>query len=96
MLKKLYDINSSITLVRMDLKKIEDFNLEYRLYEIACSGMKKKYAIAVLSEPDESFAVIGDELAFSQRLYVDLMRGNVTPCTLKDVVEDLTKKEYLY
>ena len=96
MLKKLYEIESSITLIRMDIKKTENFNLEYRLYEIACSRMRKRYAIAVILEDGEAFELASEELRFAQRLYADIMNGEVTPCTLKDVVEDSLKEEYLY
>lgn len=64
--------------------------LHYRLYRI-CSTDQPSYCITVryLSDrADCTFFARSDHLA--REIYRKIVNGKVTPCTLNDVVQDLT------
>jgi hypothetical protein len=62
-------------------------NLKFRLLKTKRASIPEYYIHVRLGDEQE-MAYVGAEREFAISLYNEIVRGQVTPCTLHDVVED--------
>lgn len=55
-----------------------------------------EYAIRVTLKDQSDEITAGGDLAFAMDCYRSIVRGSVTPCTLADVMEDLTRQAGIF
>ena len=59
----------------------------YRLY--ACRFCTVLYVVEVIYDGERSAAYLGEDPDLCAEMFAALVRGEVTACTLRDVVEDI-------
>ena len=62
-------------------------------YRLLCCALVEAHYFAEIALGDERAAVYLGTGERARALYTVLVRGSVTPCTLRDVVEDLQKTD---
>ena len=64
--------------------------IRYRLYRITGTGLNQ-YQIQVKYRDEKAYATFcAESLQHADQIYRKIVDGKVTPCTLNDVVQDLT------
>lgn len=94
MTKNVNDGRNYIRLIKDEERVLEDLSIKYGFYEIGICGMKRQYAIVVITDTDECLACVGDNREAALFLCEAVISGGVTPCTLHDIVSDKQKEEY--
>ena len=74
-------------LIKEERIVFERYEVYYRLFGADCT-----YLIEVTLGCESAFLPAGESLVNAAGLYEKLVKGTVTPCTAKDVWEDLKEK----
>lgn len=66
---------------------------EYRLY---ADGAEREYVFYLRFGKVRRTLALGTDLAYALDFYQSMVRGKVTPCTLGDILEDLSEDEFYF
>ena len=66
---------------------VGDIKIEARLLE-RCVGLQKQYMIELCQADECTVQALGSDFAQARGLFLDVVFGGVTACTLQDVIED--------
>ncbi len=81
------ETEAKITVLAEERKMIAAHTAIYRFY--ACRISDVLYVAEVIYGGERSAAYLGEDPAFCEEVFTALVRGEVTPCTLRDIVEDI-------
>ncbi len=96
---KLFDFTKnnecrSIIQIKGDIRSVQGEDVYYRLYEVR-KGAIKSYAINICCGPESEICSFGTDRAAVFAIYRKIVRGAVTPTTLKEIAEDyFAEKRY--
>lgn len=74
------------TLIKEDVQTIIGKQVFYRLYEYHGADLRYEMEIELTGEREN--ASLGSDLTRATDIYKALFLGEVTPCTLKNIIED--------
>ena len=94
MTQKFNDAEGYIRLIKSEERCFDEITATYRFYEVCVPDMRAQYAIAISTEDEECFAVLGDRREDAYLFCDEIISGGVMPCTLHDIVSDRQKEEY--
>ena len=77
----------SIIQIKGDVNSVLGEDVYYRLYEVR-RGAIKTYAINICCGPESEICSFGSDRAAVFAIYRKIVRGAVTPSTLKEIAED--------
>ena len=66
----------------------EDFEAEYTFYQISSDSGKKYFAIEIVLSNEASLIALGSDEKEAQSFYLELVKGEVTPCELTEILAD--------
>lgn len=72
--------------IKEDEQRVLDKRVIYRLYEYR--GTVPLYEMEIATSEERERAVLGNDFARAADIYSALFRGEVTPCTLNNIIDD--------
>ena len=78
---------------KMTLIEKTEGKISYRLYSLASESGNVYYALEASTKECGELAVIGSDLGSAVVLYERVVRGEVSPVTLLDIVHDASESE---
>lgn len=68
---------------------VGDVRVEARLLAKS-AGLQQQYSIELVQSDERTLCEVGCDLMHARTLFLDVVFGGVTVCTLQDVIEDRT------
>ena len=79
--------SSVLKLIRECERRVANARTEYRLCILRFAGVQ--YFVEICRHKERAGAYLGEDAACAYSLFERLVQGTVTPCTLRDIVEDI-------
>lgn len=75
-------------LIMQSTARVLDYDVGYRLYRLKRSG-KIVYQIYAGYRRDRIYCSVGSDRVVAESIFAAIVKGKVTPCSLKYIIEDL-------
>lgn len=87
------DCHAGVLLIKKEKREIENLKIEYLLYSKTCTNVTL-YSIEIITDSgaeceSETAEGITEEYDKAEEIFNVLVNGNVTSCTLYEIIEDM-------
>lgn len=83
--------DTKINLLQKEFREMEGLVISYALYQI--SALCDYFAVEISSGDEQDMRILGNDGKRAQRLFEIFVNETVTPCTLGDILHDITVEE---
>ena len=85
-----FNDKKGISAIKKTLAEIEGMDVEYTLLSLG-SGLRPVYAIEIKNRDECRLSFFGTDKKRAVSIFDSVVENTVTPCTLEDIAEDMSK-----